>query len=131
MIDSNIILDVITNDSQWFNWSSGALKACAQDDVLIINSVIYAEVSVGFSRIEEVELLFTPPYFQSEQIPREACFLAGKCFVEYRRKGGAKRSPLPDFFIGSHALVRGHRLLTRDQGRYRTYFPKLKLITPP
>lgn len=130
MIDSNVILDVVTQDPIWFNWSSTKIKELSSSDLFIVNSIIYSEVSIGYHRIEEVETLFTPSYFVREPIPWEACFLAGKCFLQYRQKGGEKNSPLPDFFIGSHALVRGYHLLTRDVARYQKYFPKLHLITP-
>lgn len=130
MIDSNVILDVVSHDSVWFEWSSTKMKELSTKDIFIVNSIIYSEVSIGYHRIEEVESLFTPSYFVREPIPWEACFLAGKCFLQYRKKGGTRTSPLPDFFIGSHALVRGCHLLTRDAARYKTYFPKLHLITP-
>jgi predicted nucleic acid-binding protein len=130
MIDSNVILDIVTNDQKWFKWSSETVQALASDHALIINSIIYAEVSVGYKRIEEVEALFQSEYFIREQLPWEACFLAGKCFLSYRKQGGTKTSPLPDFFIGSHALVKGYTLVTRDVSRYKTYFPQLKLIVP-
>lgn len=130
MIDSNVILDVISQDPIWFEWSSEKMKTHARDDVFVINPIIYSEVSIGYDQIEEVENLFIPTYFTRESIPWEACFLAGKCFLSYRKKGGSKTSPLPDFYIGSHALVRGYRLITRDAARYRTYFPQLELISP-
>ena len=130
MIDSNIILDVVLKDPIWSEWSSEKLKEFVNNDTLIINSIIYSEVSIGFEEIEQVEALFTPAYFSREPIPWEACFLAGKCFLQYRKKGGVKTNPLPDFFIGSHALVRGYPLLTRDKARYKTYFPRLQLISP-
>lgn len=130
IIDSNVILDVVSQDPVWFEWSSSKIKEHSSRDVFIVNSIIYAEVSIGYNRIEEIEDLFTTSYFVREPIPWEACFLAGKCFLQYRKKGGTRTSPLPDFFIGSHALVRGYPLLTRDAARYKTYFPKLHLITP-
>ena len=130
MIDSNVILDIVSQDREWFEWSCETVKSLAQGNVLVINAVIYSEVSIGYKNIEEVEDLFVPDYFIREPIPWEACFLAGKCFLNYRKKGGTKTSPLPDFFIGAHALVRGLRLLTRDTARYRTYFPRLQLISP-
>lgn len=130
LIDSNVILDIVLKDPQWFNWSSNTVKSFSQSDVLVINTVIYSEVSIGYETIEEVEQLFMPNYFVREPIPWEACFLAGKCFVKYRKRGGTKNSPLPDFFIGAHALVKGLHLMTRDEARYKTYFPTLKLICP-
>jgi predicted nucleic acid-binding protein len=130
MIDSNVILDVVLRDPIWFEWSSEKMSQLSEDQNFIINSIIYSEVSVGYQRIEEVEELFTSSYFLREAIPWEACFLAGKCFLQYRKSGGTRTSPLPDFFIGSHASIRNYPLLTRDAARYRTYFPKLQLITP-
>ena len=130
LVDSNVILDIVTEDKKWFQWSSQTLGDYAENHILVINPIIYAEVSVGFDRIEELEAILSPPYFRRDQLPWEAGFLAGKCFRDYRRKGGDKRSPLPDFFIGAHALIAGFPLLTRDISRYRTYFPRLSLIIP-
>ncbi len=130
MIDSNIILDIATEDPQWFNWSSEVLAKLADTNTLVINPIIFAEVSIGFEKIEDVETLLLKNYFLRESIPWEASFLAGKCFVAYRKRGGSKTNPLPDFFIGAHAAVRDYQLLTRDVARYETYFPKLKLISP-
>jgi predicted nucleic acid-binding protein len=106
------------------------LAAHAEKNLFVVNPVIYAEISICFDRIEDLEEVLSPVYFRRDPIPWEAAFLAGKCFREYRRKGGDKHSPLPDFFIGAHAIIAGFSLLTRDVSRYRTYFPRLKLITP-
>jgi len=130
LVDSNVLLDVFLEDGQWFKWSSVQLQSLAQQHLLVINPVIYAEVSVGFEKIEELEAALPVFFYTREQVPWEAAFLAGKCFLRYRRKGGARTAPLPDFFIGAHALVRGMSLLTRDASRYRTYFPGLDLIAP-
>lgn len=130
MVDSNVLLDVLTDDPRWADWSAQALEEVASRAVLAINPVIYAEVSVGFERIEEMEQALPPDRFERRAIPMEAAFLAGKCFIKYRRGGGRRHSPLPDFFIGAHAAVRNMTLLTRDAKRYRTYFPKLDLICP-
>ncbi len=130
VVDSNVILDIVTEDKRWFPWSSEALAQYAETHALMINPIIYAEVSIGFERVEDVEAILSPMHFRRDPIPWEAAFLAGKCFLNYRKKGGGKRSPLPDFFIGAHAAVLGIPLLTRDASRYRTYFPKLKLIAP-
>ena len=130
LVDSNVILDIFTEDPEWFEWSAGKLSECAEKDALIINPIIYAEVSIRFERIEELEEALPPEVFFREELPWEAAFLAGKCFLLYRRRRGKKTSPLPDFYIGAHAAVRGYILLTRDARRYRTYFPKLKLIAP-
>jgi predicted nucleic acid-binding protein len=99
-------------------------------DHFVINPVIYLEVSVGFQRMSDLEAVLRLERFRREKLPWEAAFLAGKCFLEYRRRGGAKRSPLPDFFIEAHASVMNWFLMTRDSGRYRTYFPELSLISP-
>ena len=130
LVDSNVILDIATEDKDWFQWSSETLATCAETHRLVINPIIYSEVSIGFDRIEDVETVLSASFFRRDPIPREAAFLAGKCFVAYRRKGGRKSSPLPDFFIGAHAAVAWIPLLTRDVSRYRTYFPKLRLIAP-
>lgn len=130
LVDSNVLLDILEEDVNWYEWSSTQLQKAADHSALIINPIIYAEVSVGFGRIEELEEALPLDFFQRKAIPWEAAFLAGKCFMRYRKLGGTKHSPLPDFFIGAHAAVSGLTLLTRDAARYRTYFPSLKLITP-
>jgi len=130
LVDSNVILDIVTEDKKWFLWSSQALAKYAETHTLVINPIIYAEVSVGFDRIEDVEEALPSAFFRRDPIPWEAAFLAARCFLAYRRRGGKKSSTLPDFFIGAHAAVVGIPLLTRDIARYRTYFPKLKIITP-
>jgi len=130
LVDSNVLLDVLEEDVNWYEWSSTQLQTAADRSALVINPIIYAEVSVGFERIEELEGALPLDFFQRRAIPWEAAFLAGKCFMRYRKLGGTKHSPLPDFFIGAHAAVSGLTLLTRDAARYRTYFPSLKLITP-
>ena len=129
-MDSSVLLDVLTEDSQWYGWSANALESEAESCVLAINPIIYAEVSIRFGRIEDLEETFPSDLFQRARLPWEAAFLAGKCFVRYRRRGGSKRSPLPDFYIGAHAAVNGWKLLTRDVGLYRTYFPSLELVAP-
>lgn len=131
MVDSNVLLDVATNDPVWVDWSAATLARTADEAILVINAVIYAEVSVGFRTIEDLEDALPTGLYRREDLPYEAAFLAGKCFLRYRRAGGTKRSPLPDFYIGAHAAVAGYRLLTRDAGRYRTYFPTLELVAPP
>jgi len=130
LVDSNVILDIFTEDPKWFDWSSRKLAEYAEKDTLIINPIIYAEVSIRFERIEELEEALPPEVFVREELPWEAAFLAGKCFLLYRKRRGKKTSPLPDFYIGAHAAVRDYALLTRDAKRYRAYFPKLKLIAP-
>jgi hypothetical protein len=130
LVDSNVLLDIFTEDERWFTWSSETLSLYAENNILVINPIIYAEVSIGFDRIEDLEEAMPPQYFLREALPWDAAFLAGKCFRNYRRRGGEKRSRLPDFYIGSHAAIRNMILMTRDAARYRTYFPKLKLIAP-
>lgn len=129
-MDSNVLLDVLTEDPEWGQWSAGALAEAAESRVLVINPLIYAEVSVGFDRIEEAEEALPADRLLREPLPWEAGFLAGKCFLTYRRRGGRRRSPLPDFYIGAHAAVAGHELLTRDAARYRSYFPRLSIRSP-
>ena len=130
LVDSNVLLDVMTEDPKWSEWSSSTLARCADTSILVVNPIIYAEVSVRFTAIEDLEEALPKPMFERRSIPWEAAFLAGKCFVRYRRAGGQKTAPLPDFFIGAHAAVEGLELLTRDISRYRTYFPTLTLIAP-
>lgn len=130
LVDSNVLLDVFTGDAVWGPWSAEALAAEADRHMLHVNSVIYAEVSIGFDRIEDLEQALPASEFRRARLPWEAAFLAGKAFVAYRQRGGERRSPLPDFFIGAHAVVSGLRLLTRDARRYRTYFPSLELVAP-
>jgi predicted nucleic acid-binding protein len=130
LVDSNVILDVFTEDPAWSNWSSTALAEATETTRLVINPIVYAEVSVHFSRIEDLDAALPHDRFSREPIPFEAGFLAGKVFLEYRRRGGPRPSPLPDFFIGAHAAIAGYRLLTRDPARFRAHFPKLGLISP-
>jgi predicted nucleic acid-binding protein len=130
LVDSNVILDVLTEDAQWFEWSSSRLAETAAMTTLVINPVIYAELSIRFDRIEELDDAVPADHFRRAALPWEAAFLAGKAFVRYRRHGGKRHSPLPDFYIGAHAAVRALRLLTRDARRYRAYFPTVRLICP-
>ena len=130
LVDSNVILDVLTNDAAWFAWSSKKLAFEADRNILVINPIIYAEISIRFASIEDLEEVLDPLFFRKDQLPWEAVFLAGKVFLRYREKGGRKVTPLPDFFIGAHAAVRGMPLLTRDSKRYRSCFPTLNLIAP-
>jgi predicted nucleic acid-binding protein len=130
LVDSNILLDVATNDPTWFEWSSQALEAAANESPLAINALIYAEVSVGYGRVEDLEQAIPSTTFRREPLPYAAAFLAGKAFLQYRRRGGLRNSPLPDFYIGAHAAVSDFRILTRDPRPYRTYFPTVDLIVP-
>lgn len=124
------MLDVLTEDREWSGWSGQALAECAERSSLAINPFVYAEVSIRFERIEELEDALPEQDFLRLPLPWQAAFLAGKCFVRYRRRGGGRSSPLPDFYIGAHAAVAGLVLLTRDATRYRTYFPGLEIIAP-
>lgn len=128
-MDSNVLLDVFTEDPRWFDWSAEALMEAAST-TLVINPIIYAEASVRFDRIEDLEDALPADRFVREELPWPAAFLAGKAFIAYRRHGGARRSPLPDFYIGAHAAVRGYSLLTRDPKRYAANFPTVDLIAP-
>lgn len=130
LIDSNVLLDILTEDPLWCDWSVDALAHAADSGPIHINPIIFSEVSIRFTTVEELDEALPPRDFRREPIPWAAAFLAGKAFVEYRRNKGTKATTLPDFFIGAHAAVAGLDLLTRDVGRYRTYFPTVTLITP-
>jgi predicted nucleic acid-binding protein len=130
LVDSNVLLDVVTNDPHWYDWSSQAIARAEEIGKLVINPIILAEVSIGYLNIEDVNDAVPLDQFVREPISDDAAFLAGKAFVLYRRRGGTRRSPLPDFFIGAHAAVAGYRLLTRDPSRFLSYFPKLVVIAP-
>ena len=130
LVDSNVLLDILTEDTAWLEWSLTALAAAAEAGPLFINPIVYAEVSVRFSRIEDLDEALPPESFRRSSLPWTAAFLAGKAFVAYRRNRGIASTPLPDFFIGAHAAVEDLELLTRDPARYRTYFPKLHLRAP-
>ena len=130
LVDTNVLLDVVSDHPHWADWSQQQLEAAALRRRLVINAVIYAELSIGFRRIEEVEAVLDRAQIEIEEIPREALFLAGKAFQRYKSRGGTRSSVLPDFFIGAHAAVLGIPLLTRDARRYADYFPKLELLAP-
>jgi predicted nucleic acid-binding protein len=130
LLDSCILLDLFTNDPHWGDWSEDILEQYSRTNTLYINSIIYTEVSIGFMAIEELESSISSLGIKVLEIPREALFLAGKNFLKYRKNKGSKHSPLPDFFIGAHALVSDFQLITRDIGGYTTYFPKVQLIHP-
>jgi predicted nucleic acid-binding protein len=132
LVDTNVLLDLVTDDPNWAAWSQAQLEAAALRDDLAINAVIYAELSIGFRRIEEVDAMLDTTGLRLEPIPRPALFLAGKAFRQYRQvgAGGAKTGVLPDFFIGAHAAVAKAPLLTRDAARYRTYFPTVAVVGP-
>ncbi len=130
LIDTCVVTDLADSKSTWFEWSATTLERLDQYHTFIINPIIYAECSVGFEKIEEVEALFIQLGFLIKPIPKEALFLAGKAFLQYKRRKGEKNNVLPDFFIGAHAAVSGYQLMTRDKGRFSTYFPNIKLIMP-
>ncbi len=130
LVDSNILLDIFTIDAKWYDWSASKLSTLAESHELIINDIIYTEISIGFDRIEDLESIVSGDFFRIMPIPREALFLAGKAFLQYKANSGNKNSVLPDLFIGAHASVLCIPLLTRDISRYKTYFPRIQLITP-
>jgi predicted nucleic acid-binding protein len=130
LVDTNVVVDYLNQEGDWFDWSAAMLGEAFGRGPVAINPVIYAEVAASYDVIEDVEAGLPRDYFTYLSLPWEAAFLAGQCFARYRRRGGVKTSPLPDFFIGAHAAVAGMTLLTRDARRYRTYFPKLKIIAP-
>ena len=130
LIDTNVLLDVATDDPVWADWSRQQLDAAALRDRLAINPTIYAELSGGFTTIEQLDAMLVAADIGMTEVPRPALFLAGQIFKSYRRRGGLRTSVLPDFFIGAHASVLGAPLITRDAQRYRTYFPTIELVAP-
>jgi predicted nucleic acid-binding protein len=130
LVDSNVILDITSNDVSWATWSIQRLEAASLDGPLLINDVVYAEISVRYARMEDLDAMLDGTGIDLAPLPREALFLAGKIFMQYRKVGGTRSGVLPDFFIGAHAAVRQIPLLTRDVARYRTYFPNLEIISP-
>ena len=130
LVDSNVIIDVLTQDPLWREWSEAALTGAADRDQVAINPIIYAEISSGFTAMADLERHLGAAAFRRLALPYEAGFVASRAFVEYRRRGGVRTSPLPDFYIGAHAAVAGLKLLTRDAKRYKGYFPKVSLISP-
>lgn len=130
LVDTCVLIDILDGDPRWEQWSASALAAARNVGRVVINPPIYAEVSIGYATKEALESALPPELFDREPLPWDAGFLSAKAFFAYRRRGGDKRSPLPDFYIGAHAAVSGYRLLTRDAARYRTYFPKLAVISP-
>ncbi|WP_046861805.1 type II toxin-antitoxin system VapC family toxin [Microvirga massiliensis] len=130
LVDTNVLLDLVTNDPNWADWSIAKLEAASLNGPLQINDVVYAELSVRYSRIEDLDAFLDEAGLEIVPIPRAALFLAGRVFTQYRKSGGSRTGVLPDFFIGAHAAVSELPLITRDVGRYRTYFPSLRLIAP-
>ena len=130
LVDSCVLLDLFTNDPNWADWSQSQLEERSRTNSLYINSIIYTELSMAFQRIEELEKALGMLDLRVLEMPREALFLAGKVFLKYRKNNGTKNSPLPDFFIGAHASVSNFILITRDIGKFTTYFPKIRLVHP-
>jgi len=130
LIDSNVLLDIASENSEWYSWSSGAVETAGNSDDLGINPIIYAETSVRYSSLAEFDIAFPEQFFRREPLPYAAAFLAGKAHLAYRNQGGSRFTTLPDFFIGAHAAVAGYQILTRDPRRFRRYFPSVKLIAP-
>lgn len=129
-IDTNVLLDLVTDDPVWADWSQQQLNAAALRDRLAINAIVYAEFSSRFARIEDIDAMLASAEIVAAEIPRSALFLAGQVFRTYRRRGGPRTSVLPDFFVGAHAAALRAPLITRDAARYRTYFPTVELISP-
>lgn len=130
LVDTNVLLDVLAKDSQWFAWSSRMLADALDQGAVVINQIVYAEVGSGFREKEALDEILTEHPFVREDLPWDAAFGAGQVYLAYRRRGGVRTAPLPDFFIGAHAASRGYRLLTRDRGNYAVYFPELHIISP-
>jgi predicted nucleic acid-binding protein len=130
LVDTNVLIDLFDAGSPWEDWSTRAIERMRSEGPIVINQIIYAEMAAGFALEADVDSALSPSRFVREELPWEAAFAAGHAFVAYRRDGGPKRSPLPDFYIGAHAAIRGYRLLTRDVGRYRAYFPLLRIVSP-
>jgi len=130
LVDSDVLFDVLQEDEEWLDWSASMLAQAAERGALAINPIIYAEVCAGYDTIEELDRVMPLEFYRREPLPWAAGFLASRAFLSYRQRGGARRSPLPDFYIGAHAAVADHTLLTRDPKRYRRYFPRLRIIAP-
>ena len=130
IIDSNVLIDLLLRDENWFDRSSEAVMSAMNDSAVVINPIIYAEVSLSFKKIEDLDKVLPMDLYRRDELPYEAAFLAGRAFVKYRRQGGSRTSPMPDFYIGAHAEVSNFRVLTRDPRRFRRYFPSVELIAP-
>ena len=130
LVDSNVLLDVFTRDPKWYSWSLKALSDASSTNRLIINPIIYSEVSIGFNSVQDLDLVLNEIGLLNEPLSKEVSFIASKAFLRYRQKVGNKTSPLPDFFIGAHASHENYKLLTRDRHRFLNYFPKLQIIRP-
>ena len=130
LVDTNILIDVLEDDPDWADWSAGQIRALSSIHQLVINPVIYAEISLSFSTLEALDGVVATLALEVREIPRPALFLAAKAYAQYRRRGGSRQQVLPDFFIGAHAAVEGWPLLTRDARRFKTYFPTLEVVAP-
>ncbi|MCC6472966.1 MAG: type II toxin-antitoxin system VapC family toxin [Burkholderiales bacterium] len=130
LVDSNVLIDVLYQDPNWIDWSSAQLAGVVDEARGVVNPIVYAEVAANFATIEDLERALAPYDLDREALPWEAAFLAAKAYKLYRKRGGTRSSPLPDFYIGAHASLAGYALLTRDARRYRDYFPRLRLIAP-
>ncbi|MBX3289213.1 MAG: type II toxin-antitoxin system VapC family toxin [Acidobacteria bacterium] len=130
LVDSSVLFDILLKDEMWYEWSATALESVAEESALIVNPIIFAEISASFLKLEDLEKVLPLDLYKREPLPYNAAFLAGRAFVKYKRRGGSKTSPMPDFYIGAHAEVANLRVLTRDPRRFRMYFPKVELITP-
>lgn len=130
LVDTNVLVGVLQDDPQWADWSIAQLRAQSKLHALVINPVIYAEMSLSFSTLEDLDDVVLTMGLALREIPRPALFLAARAYAQYRRRGGSKEQVLPDFFVGAHAAVEGWPLLTRDASRFRTYFPTLDVIAP-
>jgi predicted nucleic acid-binding protein len=130
LVDTNILVDVLQNDPQWADWSIAQMRAQSSLHALVINPIIYAEMSLSFSTLDALDDVVATLALELREIPRPALFLAAKAYAQYRRRGGSKLQVLPDFFIGAHAAVEGWPLLTRDASRFKTYFPTLEVLAP-
>lgn len=130
LVDTNVLVDVLQNDPQWAEWSISQMRAQSRLHALVINPIIYAEVSLSFSTLEALDEVVETLALEVREVPWPALFLAAKAYALYRRRGGSKQQVLPDFFIGAHAAVEGWPLLTRDAGRFKSYFPTLDVLAP-
>ena len=130
LFDTNVLLDIATADPIWLSWSENQFRTAAAQGPIFINPIIYAELAPAFASAADLDRWLDPTVFQRQPLPYAAGWLAAQAFLKYRRSGGAKTSPLPDFYIGAHAEVEGWTLVTRDAARYRTYFPNVPIIAP-
>jgi len=130
LVDTNVLVDLLDEDLEWRDWSASMLERASRQGRLVINPLVFAEVSVTFDTVEELDEALPPAYFAREPLPWSAAFVAGKAFATYRRRGGKRSALISDFYIGAHAAVAGYTLLTRDPERYRSYFSKLRIVAP-